>query len=109
MIARGEVEPSRRTGTDRSAAFVIHRGHTGQHGGESCTPRLQAEVEILEAKEIILVEQPAGVEHLAPDEHQAPADAVDVLGSRAIVRRREAAAVPEMSHPPADRRVRHAE
>src|SRR2546427_10664334 len=108
MIARSEVEPSRRTGTDRSAAFVIHRGHAGQHGGESCAPRLQAEVEILEPKEIILVEQPAGVEHLAPDEHQAPADAVDDTGGRAILRG-DATAVPAMSHAPAARRARPAE
>src|SRR5438094_1585067 len=109
MIARGEIETPRGTCTDRSPAFVIDGCHTSQHGRKACAPRLQAEVEILEPEEIILVEQSARVEYLAPDEHQTSADAIDPAGSRAIARRHEAAAVAEMSHPPADRCVRHAQ
>ena len=76
MIPGGEVKPPRRGGAERPAAFVIHRRAARQHRREPGAPRLQAEIEILEREEVVLVEEPGGVEHVAPDVHQTTAHGV---------------------------------
>ena len=56
---------------------MIDGRRAGQNGREPGAAGLQAEIQILEAEEVILVEEADGLEHLAPDEHQAAAHAVD--------------------------------
>src|SRR5438045_853503 len=99
MIARGEVEPPGRSGADRSTAFVIDRGHSGQHRRETCAPRPQTKVEDLEPEEIVFIEQSADAEHVAPDEHHAAADGIDA--ARLAIVGGDVTGVSEMSHPPA--------
>jgi hypothetical protein len=55
---------------------VEHRGISRHNCGKARRARPQAEVEILESKKIVLVEQADCGEHLAFHQHQAAADAV---------------------------------
>lgn len=54
-------------------ARVLHAGDS-----EAGRPCAQAEIDVLEREKVRLVQQADLLEDLAPDEHHAPADRIDV-------------------------------
>jgi len=46
-------------------------------GLESCIPRTKAKVDILERKEVRLVQEPNRIEHFVADQHDAAAHGID--------------------------------
>lgn len=98
MITRGEVDPVRRSTPDRRR-FGVANDRIGYARRQQASARCpQAQVEILEAEEELLGERTGGSEDLSPDQHGAPADAVDEAraGVARLEARRSAACV---THP----------
>src|SRR5215208_651113 len=77
VIARREVDATRRPPADRPPALVVRKRllHTG--GAEARFPRAKTELDVLEGKEVGLVKKADPLDHFAPDQHHASADCID--------------------------------
>jgi len=77
MVAGAEVNSPRRASANAATSFMVGTSILGNNNLEAGLSGPQAEIDILERKEVRLVEQTDPLEHVAPDEHHAAADRID--------------------------------
>jgi hypothetical protein len=103
MVARGVVEPRGRAPAHGPVSLVSNHRFGYELATEAGAARALAQLDVLEAEEICLVEEANPFEELASDQHRAAGQRIDSAARSRLPRPGRRAMLPEASAPARER------